>query len=42
MVFKDNPEKRDHYIFSKVVAKVSSQRKAREEKPDAEAPAEEE
>ena len=42
MIFKDDPEKRDRYIFSKVVARVSSQRKAREEEPDAEAPDEEE
>lgn len=41
-VFKDDPEKRDRYIFSKVLAKVTSQRNAREEEPDAEAPAEEE
>jgi len=41
-VFKDDPEKRDRYIFSKVLAKVTSQRNIQEEEPDAEAPAEEE
>ena len=41
-VFKDDPEKRDLFIFSRVVAKVSSGRTRQEEEPDAEAPAEEE
>ncbi len=41
-IFKDDPEKRDLFIFSRVVAKVSSGRTSQETEPDAEAPAEEE
>ena len=41
-IFKDDPEKRDLFIFSRVVAKVSSGRKSQESEPDVEAPAEEE
>lgn len=40
-LFNDDPEKRDRYIFSRVVAKVSSGRTGQETEPDVEAAAEE-
>lgn len=41
-VFKEDPEKRDLFIFSRVLAKVNAGRSGKEEEPDAEAPAMEE